>query len=100
MLHHIVMWRLKEEALGHKKAYLALEMKGRLDALVPDIPEIRSFQVGLNSLPSDRSCDLVLVSTFDDQAALERYVRHPEHQKVVEFVKQVIVESRAVDYLT
>ncbi len=100
MLHHVVMWKLKEEALGKPKAALGLELKQRLEALVGQVPQIRSFQVGLNVVPGDTARDVVLVSSFDDLAGLDAYVQHPLHQEVVAFVKQVIEERRAVDYLT
>jgi hypothetical protein len=99
MLQHVVMWKLKEEALGMDRPALAQELKKRLEALVGQVPEIRGFQVGLNILPGDTAHDVVLVSSFEDLAALERYVRHPVHQTVVDFVKQVVAERRAVDSL-
>lgn len=98
MLHHIVMWKLKDQALGLDKVGLAQELKKRLEALVGPVPEIRAFQVGLNVVPGDTARDVVLVSAFDDLAALERYAKHPRHLEVVEFVKQVVEERRAVDF--
>ena len=98
MLTHVVMWKLKESALGMDKAALAQELKKRLMGLVGVVPEIRDFSVGLNVLPAETASDVVLVSGFDDLAALERYVKHPQHQEVVSFVKQVITERRAVDF--
>jgi hypothetical protein len=62
------------------------------------VPEIRSFSVGINVVAGDTAADVVLVSSFDDLGALDRYVKHPEHQEVVAFVKQVIIERRAVDF--
>jgi len=98
MLQHVVMWKLKEQALGMDKAALCLELKKRLESLVGKVPEIRAFQVGLNVVPGDTAHDVVLVSSFDDGAGLEGYMKNPDHQRVVEFVKQVVAERRAVDY--
>jgi len=42
--------------------------------------------------------DVVLVSAFDDLNALNRYMNHPLHVEVIEFVKQVVSDRRAVDY--
>lgn len=98
MLQHIVMWKLKDEALGKDKKANAAELKERLLSLVGKVPEIRAFQVGLNVLEAPTAADVVLVSAFDDLAALNRYVQHPQHQEVVDFVKQVISERRAVDF--
>lgn len=98
MLQHVVMWKMKEEALGLGRAALAAEMKKRLESLVGKVPEIKSFTVGLNVVASDTAHDLCLVSTFEDVAALDRYVVHADHQEVVAFVKQVVAERRAVDF--
>ncbi len=98
MLQHVVMWKLKDEALGMDKAALCLELKKRLESLVGQVPEIRTFQVGLNVVPGDTAHDVALVSSFDDLAGLERYMTNPDHQLVVAFVKQVVAERRAVDF--
>ena len=97
MLQHVVMWKLKDQALGTDKKANAAELKERLLGLVGKVPEIRAFQVGVNVLAAPTAADVVLVSAFDDLAALNRYVNNPQHQEVVEFVKQVISERRAVD---
>jgi hypothetical protein len=99
MLKHIVMWKLKDEALGMGKAALAAELKSRLEALNGQVPSLRSLEVGLNVVPADTARDLVLVSTFDDREGLDAYSAHPAHQAVVDFVKQVVDERRACDYL-
>ena len=98
MVRHVVMWKLKEEALGLKKSELARSMTERLEALVGKVSEIKFFQVGRNHDSSDTAPDLVLVSDFADFPALKRYAEHPEHLKVVDFVKQVIQERRVVDF--
>lgn len=98
MLKHVVMWKLKDRAAGLEKPALALEFKRRLEALVGLVPEIRAFEVGLNVVAGETQRDVVLVSAFDDPAGLEAYVKHPAHQAVVAFVKEVTEERRAVDY--
>lgn len=92
MLKHIVIWNLKDPAQGP-------ELKRRLEALVGVVPSIRAFEVGMNIVPSETAGDIVLVSTFDDPAGLKAYAEHPEHLKVVDFVKQVVSHRRAADYL-
>ena len=39
MIRHIVMWKLKDSALGLDKPALAAEMKRRLEALPGLVPE-------------------------------------------------------------
>ena len=98
MLKHIVMWKLKDQALGKDRAALALEMKARLEALRDSVPGVRALEVGLNVIDGETQRDVVLVSAFDDQAGLKAYAEHPRHLEVVEFVKQAAEERRAVDY--
>ena len=98
MIRHVVMWRLKDEALGQAKAQLAEELRKRLESLVGRIPCILTLEVGLNTVPSDTSTDVCLVSTFEDEAGLQAYVDHPEHKKVAAFLKDVVAERRANDF--
>jgi hypothetical protein len=98
MIRHVVMWRLKDEALGLQRPALAAELKKRLEGLIGKVPNILTFEVGLNEVPSDTASDVCLVSTFEDLAGLKAYVDHPEHQKVVAFVREVVAERRANDY--
>jgi len=98
MLKHIVMWKLKEEAEGAGKKQNALEMKKRLENLKGSISEIKELEIGLQMEPMEAAYDLVLYSAFRDKGDLERYQKHPEHQKVVEFVKKVVADRKVVDY--
>jgi len=41
---------------------------------------------------------LSIITTFEDKAGLETYAIHPEHLKVVEFIKTVVSGSKVVDY--
>jgi len=94
MVVHIVMFRFKEE---NKEENIA-KVKGMLEALVDKIEPLKSMEVGVDFLHSERSMDLVLTSTFDDKEGLEAYRIHPAHQEVVAFIKEVTIESRVVDY--
>lgn len=98
MITHIVCWRVKEEANGLGKPALLAKMKSELEALNGRIPEIISLRVGVNEKPGDTASDVVLMSTFADWDALQRYVGHPAHQAVVEFVSRVVTERRVVDF--
>jgi len=91
---HIVMFRFKEA----NKAANIEKVKAMLEALPEKIPTLKSMEVGVDFLHSERSMDLVLTSTFDDREGLEAYRVHPAHVEVVEVIKQVSEESRVVDY--
>lgn len=98
MIRHVVMWKLKDEALGLAKPALQAELMRRLEALVGRVPSIVTFEVGLNVVPGDTASEVCLVSTFADLAGLQAYIEHPAHQEVVAFVKQVVSDRRAADY--
>ena len=98
MVKHIVMWRLKEEALGATKEENARKLKESLEALVDKIEELNAAEVGFNFNPSDAAFDVVLYSEFEDREGLEAYQKHPEHVKIVEFVGEIRTDRAVVDY--
>lgn len=95
MLVHIVMFQFKEE---NKEANLA-HVKSMLEALPSAIESLERMEVGIDMSKSERSFDLVLTSTFEDQAALSAYAIHPAHLEVVSVIKEVTALSKVVDYL-
>ena len=73
-------------------------MARRLRALPGQIPEIRTYEVGLDELHGPRSWDVVLVSGFDSFEALQTYIQHPAHQEVVAYLEQVTETRAPVDF--
>lgn len=94
MIKHIVMWRLKNPS----KEETSSKLKSMLEALKGKIPEIKELEVGMDVNRSEAASDVVLYSVFENKEALEAYQKHPEHVKVVGFVKEVSAERRVVDY--
>ncbi len=94
MIKHIVMWRLKESSKEENSS----KLKSMLEALKGKIPEIKELEVGMDVNRSEAASDVVLYSVFENKEALEAYQKHPEHVKVVGFVKEVSAERRVVDY--
>jgi hypothetical protein len=94
-LRHVVMWKLAstDEA---ERADQAARIRAGLESLPAVIPEILRFEVGINSLPANEF-DIVLVSDFADEAALQRYVVHPEHEKVASYIRSVVSGRASVD---
>ncbi len=91
MITHVVMVKLKDRAE-------AAEVARRLRALPAQIPEIRSYEVGVDELHGPRSWDVVVVSGFDSYDALEAYIQHPAHQDVVAYLDQVCETRAPVDF--
>lgn len=98
MIKHIVMWKLKDEALGNNKLENAKLIKDSLEALTDICDGVVTLEVGIDTLKTEQSYDVVLVSVFEDEKAYQEYAVHPEHQKVVTFIKEVAKARIAVDY--
>lgn len=93
MITHVVCWQLHEP---EKNAPL---LKEKLEALTANIPEIRSLEVGINAPEADpENYDVVLISTFETMDDLASYAGHPEHVKVVEFLRSIKINRVAIDY--
>ena len=94
MIKHIVMWKFKDETAEADK----LEMKRQLEALKGVVPSLIDIEIGLDVVGSDASKDMVLYSEFASLEDLKAYATHPEHLKVVEFVKPLVCERAVVAY--
>jgi len=94
MIKHIVMWKFKDETTEADK----LEMKRRLEALKGVVPTLVNIEIGLNFSPCAPAKDMVLSTEFQTVEDLKAYANHPEHQKVVAFVKPFVAERAVVDY--
>lgn len=95
MIKHIVMWRLKD---GIDQPAAARAIKQALEGLNGKIPGLIRLEVGINFVADKDASDLVLVSEFESQAALEAYQVHPAHNAAAEVVKAARAERRVVDY--
>ena len=100
MIKHIVMWKLKDFAEGESKAENARKIKTLLESLKDKIKEIQHIEVGIDVLHTDTSADAALYSVFDSLEDLNAYQKHPEHAKVVQFIRGVSAERRVIDYET
>ncbi len=94
MVVHIVMFQFKEE---NKKANM-IQAKQMLENLMGAVPTLRSIDVGLNFSAESRAMDLSIITTFENKEGLNAYAIHPEHLKVVDFIKTVVEYSKVVDY--
>lgn len=99
MIKHIVLWKFMDEAEGHTKEENMDIIQDGLTALLPIIPQIRSFEIGKDVLHSEMSYDMALIMTFDSLDDLDLYKNHPEHQKVAAYVKKVRVGRVSADFV-
>lgn len=98
MIKHIVMWNIKEKAMGKTKEENIQEVKSMLENLKSHIDEIVELEVGINIENLTGSHDIVLYTTFRDESALEVYQKHPEHLEVGKFIREVAIDRACVDY--
>ncbi|WP_243064884.1 Dabb family protein [Humibacter sp. RRB41] len=96
-LRHVVTWKVAGDT-DDERERLKAEFRDRLLSLPPQIDVIREFEVGLNDAGAADNYDVVLVSEFDDEDALQTYIHHPVHQEVVAFVRANTVGRAGVDY--
>jgi hypothetical protein len=98
LIKHIVMWKLKDHALGNGKGTNARLLKEKLEALEGKIPGLLRIEVGLDKSGAPEAADVILHSELESWEALESYQNHPLHQEVVPFVAEIRSERRVADY--
>jgi hypothetical protein len=98
MINHVVLFKLKEFETIEEKQSVLDEFKSKLMNLRSLIHELKFIEVGKHINIDSPSYDLCLITHFDSEADLEIYKVHPDHLKVVEFVKKVTVDRAAVDF--
>ncbi len=98
MIKHIVVWRLKDSALGATKRENLERAKAAIEALRDLVPTVRHLEVGLDIGAARDSWDIVIYSEFDDRAGLDAYQVHPEHVKVAELIGEMRELRAAIDY--
>ena len=100
MIHHVVTWRLKDNAGGNAKEANARLIRDKLLGLRGRIPGLVRLEVGLDFSATPNSADVALVTEFESRDALAAYQAHPEHRAVAAFVAEAAAERRLVDFET
>jgi hypothetical protein len=80
-LHHVgLVWLHEPGNEAHRKRLI-----DAAHTFMREIPDVRGLSVGValasESPLVDSSFDLCFVMEFDDRAVLDRYARHPVHEK-------------------
>ena len=86
------MWRLRGDTPGERSA-ARLKVKTLFEGLKGRIDGLTHIEVGLNVSEVDYACDVVLVSEFNDSAALKA-----EHLRVREELGDMRIGRFQVDY--
>jgi len=91
MITHIVLWKVKQQEE-------ISSIRKELESLRERVPGIKRLVVGVPENPSGPMADVSLYSEFETWDDLRAYQVHPEHQKVVEFLKTRVTERHVSDY--
>lgn len=97
MIRHVVMWNVRGATRDEKLANIDkvrtsfLGLRGR-------IPGLLHLEIGVDASRVDYACDVVLVSDFASQAALDAYATHPEHLRVKQELGDLRTHRHQVDY--
>jgi hypothetical protein len=95
MVEHVVLFKTTPEATAEQKERMIAE----LAALRHKIPGIVDLSVGTNFSERNQGFDIGLVVRFEDRAALDVYIPHPEHRGCVDrYVAPIKQDVLVVDY--
>ena len=97
MIRHIVMWNVRGDTREEKAANVE-RLKRSFDSLRGRVPGLLHLEIGVDASRVDYACDVVLVSEFESQAALDAYATHPEHLRVKREVGEIRTHRHQVDY--
>ncbi|MBQ7919907.1 MAG: Dabb family protein [Lachnospiraceae bacterium] len=98
MVKHIILWQLKDELSAAEKQSVKAGIKEGLEGLKGQIEGLVEIQVNTNGLASSNA-DVMLDSTFVDEAALKAYAVHPAHVAVADGKVRPYTKTRAcLDY--
>ncbi|MDN4494323.1 Dabb family protein [Ureibacillus aquaedulcis] len=92
MIEHIVLIKFSPATTLEQKQ----ELIARTLLLKEKIPGVIDIQQGINFSERSKGYDVGLTVRFENREALENYLPHPEHQKVLSFLKEIGVEDSII----
>ena len=96
MIKHVVTFKFKGSPEERKE--VATRFTEALMKLPPEIPQLKSIEVGINVNPAE-TWDLVLTATADSLEDVAIYSAHPAHQAAVAIIAPYKLDRACVDYL-
>ena len=98
MVKHIILWQLKDELSPAEKLQVKADIKAGLERLAGQIPGLIDIHVQTECLESSNA-DVMLDSSFEDEASLKGYAVHPAHVAVANGVVRPNTKVRVcMDY--
>jgi hypothetical protein len=77
---------------------VAAKLKVMLEQLQLTINSLIKIEVGINFSIKSSAYDVVLTADFNNEQGLDEYRVHPEHVKVLDYLKIVMDKATVVDY--
>ncbi|MDE7445974.1 MAG: Dabb family protein [Lachnospiraceae bacterium] len=97
MVHHIVLWNLKEDLSEQEKKEAALEIKRRLEAVADTVEGVVSLEVVIEAMESSNK-EIALISRFETEEALKAYQVSPAHVEAGGYIRTVTSGRSCFDY--
>ena len=94
MVKHIILWQLKDEFSQEEKINIKKGIKENLESLKGKIEGLIEIKVQTECLPSSNA-DLMLDSSFENEAALNFYATAPEHVFVADTYVRPYTKTRS-----
>lgn len=94
---HIVMWNAAGATPAEKAGNIATIMR-EFQGLKGKIPGMTRLEIGEDTSRISYACDVVLVTEFESQAALDAYASHPAHLAVRDRLEGLRIARHQVDY--
>jgi hypothetical protein len=98
MLRHVVMFKTKAILSELEKEDGIIRLKAAIDALETEVPQVKFLQTGVNINTRPQAFDLVLISDFETEEDLDIYRDHPQHQKVMDIIAEVVDQVHVTDF--
>lgn len=97
MVKHVIIWSFKDGLSDDEKKAAATKIKTDIEGLLGQIEGLLDIKIHNVPLASS-SGDLLLDSTFTDEAALKAYQVNPKHVAVATYVRSMVGARQCFDF--
>ena len=94
MVKHVIIWTLKDDISEEEKVQVKKNIKAGLEGLKGKIPGMIDIRVYIDGLESSNA-DLMLDTSFEDEASLKGYAVHPAHVEVATNIVRPFTKIRS-----
>ena len=95
---HIVMWDVVGKTTDEKADAIAA-VRREFEGLKGKIPGMTKLEIGVDKSRVSYACDMVLVTEFESQSALDAYATHPAHLEARDRLEGLRIARHQVDFV-